>query len=62
MQPLKVRAPLADIYDTHKSMAEISNIEASTERYQHDVSTLRVCHGVDFAPVLVVRKEIVNPG
>lgn len=62
MQPLKVRAPPADISDTHKSMTEISNIEASPREYQDGVSTLRVCYVlvVDFSPFLVGRNE--NPG
>lgn len=47
MQSLKVRASPTDISDTQKSMTEISNTEASSRRYQDDVSTLRVCHGIE---------------
>lgn len=57
MQPLKVRAPPADISDTHKSMTEISNIETSWRGCQDDVSTFRVCLRVDSSPVLVIRKQ-----
>lgn len=57
MQPLKIRAPPADMSDTQKSMTEISNIETTSRRYQDDVNTLRVCLGVDFCRVLVVRKQ-----
>lgn len=63
MQPLKVRAPPADISDTQKSMTEVSNIETSSKGYRDDVSTLRVRHRIDFSsPVLVARNKAQKPG
>lgn len=63
MQPLKVRVPPADISDTQKSMAEVSNIETSSNRCRDDVSTLRVRHRIDFSSaVLVTRNKAEKAG